>query len=62
MSNDYQNTIAITVITLVAGLGLGVVQEITADPIARTAGNSGETEAYKTVFADADSFESSGCG
>ena len=29
-----KDTISITVITLVAGLALGVVQDITADPIA----------------------------
>jgi len=35
MSNRIiKDTIAITVITLVAGLALGVVQDITADPIA----------------------------
>ena len=36
MSNRIiKDTIAITVITLVAGLALGVVQDITADPIAK---------------------------
>ena len=30
-----KDTIAITAITLVAGLALGVVQDITADPIAQ---------------------------
>lgn len=42
MSNRIiKDTIAITVITLVAGLALGVVQDITADPI--EAGSTGET-------------------
>lgn len=47
---------AITVITLVAGLALGVVQDITADPIAQQEAKA-KQEAYKAVFADADSFE-----
>lgn len=51
-----RDTIAITVITLVAGLALGVVQDITADPIAQQEAKAKE-EAYKAVFADADSFE-----
>ncbi len=48
-------------ITLVAGLALGVVQDITADPIAKQE-EQAKQEAYKAVFADADSFEDSGCG
>lgn len=51
-----KDTIAITVITLVAGLALGVVQDITADPIAKQEA-SAKQEAYKAVFSDADSFE-----
>ena len=51
-----KNTISITVITLVAGLALGVVQDITAGPIATQQEKSKE-EAYKTVFEDADTFE-----
>ena len=42
-------------ITLVAGLALGVVQDITAGPIATQAEKSKE-EAYKAVFEDASSF------
>ena len=34
MNTILKNTISITVITLVAGLALGVVQDITAGPIA----------------------------
>lgn len=51
-----KDTLAITLITLVAGLGLGVVQDITADPIAKQEALAKEN-AYKAVFADADSFE-----
>ena len=57
MSNRIiKDTIAITVITLVAGLALGVVQDITADPIAKQEAQA-KQDAYKAVFADADSFE-----
>ena len=51
-----KDTLAITVITLVAGLALGIVQDITAEPIARQEALSKE-RAYKEVFADASSFE-----
>ena len=55
MSNRIiKDTIAITVITLVAGLALGVVQDITADPIAKQEAQA-KQDAYKAVFADADS-------
>ena len=52
MNTILKNTISITVITLVAGLALGVVQDITAGPIATQAEKSKE-EAYKAVFEDA---------
>ena len=55
MNTILKNTISITVITLVAGLALGVVQDITAGPIATQAEKSKE-EAYKAVFEDASSF------
>lgn len=58
MSNEsIKNTISLMIITLVAGLLLGVVYEITKEPIAAEQQRAKE-EAYKTVFADADSFES----
>ena len=61
MSNRIiKDTIAITVITLVAGLALGVVQDITADPIAKQEAQA-KQDAYKAVFADADSFETVLC-
>ena len=51
-----RNTIILTVITLVAGLLLGFVHEITAGPIAQ---QEAETlaAAQRKVFADASSFE-----
>lgn len=51
-----KDTISITVITLVAGLALGIVQDITAGPIAEQQEKS-KQEAYKAVFEAADSFE-----
>lgn len=51
-----KDTIAITAITLVAGLALGVVQDITEGPIAQQQEQS-KQEAYKAVFEDAGSFE-----
>lgn len=55
MSKIVKDTIAITMITLVAGLALGVVQDITSEPIANQELKAKE-EAYKAVFTDADSF------
>lgn len=51
-----KDTIAITLITVVAGLLLGLVHSITAEPIAYQQALAKE-KAYKAVFADADSFE-----
>ena len=57
MSNKIvKDTMALTVITLVSGLFLGLVHDITADPIAKQEEKT-KQEAYKAVFADADSFE-----
>lgn len=50
-----KDTISITVITLVAGLLLGIVQDITAEPIAQQQLKAKE-EAYAQVFEEADSF------
>lgn len=50
-----KDTISITVITLVAGLALGVVQDITADPIARQKLKA-KQGAYKAVFPEAEKF------
>ncbi len=57
MSNKIvKDTLAITLITLISGLALGLVQDITAGPIAKQQKKAKE-EAYKAVFADADTFE-----
>lgn len=50
------STISLMFITLVAGLLLGVVYEITKEPIAKEQQRAKE-EAYKEVFADAKNFE-----
>ena len=36
MSKIIRNTLVLTIITVVAGLGLGLVYEVTKEPIART--------------------------
>lgn len=56
MNKIIKDTLAITVITLVSGFLLGLVQDITAGPIAEQQQKAKE-EAYKAVFVDADSFE-----
>lgn len=57
MSNEsVKNTFSLLVITLVAGLLLGFVYQITKEPIAKEQQRAKE-EAYKEVFAEADSFE-----
>jgi len=57
MSNEsIKNTISLMLITLVAGLLLGLVYEVTKEPIAAEQQRAKE-EAYKAVFVDADSFE-----
>lgn len=56
MNSIVKNTLSITVITLVAGLALGIVQDITAGPIAQQQ-EKAKQEAYKAVFADASNFE-----
>lgn len=50
-----KDTISITAITLVAGLALGVVQDITAGPIAEQKLKA-KQEAYKAVFPEAETF------
>ena len=56
MNSIVKDTLSITVITLVAGLALGIVQDITADPIAQQQAKA-KQEAYQAVFEDAESFE-----
>ena len=50
------DAVILTVITLVAGFLLGLVHDITLEPIAKAEYEKEQT-AYKNVFADADSFE-----
>ncbi|BFL47151.1 FMN-binding protein [Lactonifactor longoviformis] len=56
MKNIVKDTLALTLITLVAGLLLGLVHEITAEPIAQQE-ETAKIEAYKAVFEEADTFE-----
>ncbi|MFR3031133.1 MAG: FMN-binding protein, partial [Blautia sp.] len=51
-----KDTFALTLITLVAGLLLGLVYDITATPIANEQAKA-KAEAYKAVFAQADDFQ-----
>ena len=51
-----KDTFALTLITLVAGLLLGLVYDITAAPIAAEQARA-KAEAYKAVFAEAADFE-----
>ena len=55
-SESIKNTISLMLITLIAGLLLGEVYEITKEPI-RKENQQAKEEAYKAVFADADAFE-----
>ena len=51
-----KDALALTLITLVAGVALGGVYEITEDPIARQEAQA-KAEAYEQVFTDAAAFE-----
>lgn len=53
MSKIVKNTMILTAITLIAGLLLGVVYEVTKAPIA-TANEKAKKEAWQAVFPDAD--------
>jgi len=57
MKNIIKNTLILTAITLIAGVLLGLVYEITKEPIA-LAKEQAKKEAYQAVMAEADSFES----
>lgn len=57
MKNIIKNTLILTAITLVAGILLGLVYEITKDPIA-VAKENAKNEAYQAVMEEADTFES----
>ena len=56
MKNIIKNTAILTVITLVSGLLLGVVYDITKEPIA-LAKEKAKNEAYQAVMQGADTFE-----
>lgn len=56
MKNMLKDTVILFLITLVAGLLLGVVQNVTKEPIARQK-ELKKTKAYQEVFSDAASFE-----
>ena len=51
-----KDALALTLITLVAGVALGGVYEITKDPIAKQEAQE-KAEAYEQVFTDAAAFE-----
>lgn len=54
-----KNTFSLMLITLIAGVLLGLVYEVTKEPIAKEKLKAKE-EAYKTVFQDAASFKDMG--
>lgn len=56
MKNMIKNTLILTAITLIAGVLLGFVYEITKEPIA-IAQVSAKKAAYRMVMKEADSFE-----
>jgi len=56
MKNIIKNTVILTVITLVAGILLGLVYDITKEPIAQ-AKEKAKNEAYQAVMKEADTFE-----
>ena len=56
MDKIIKNTLILTVITVVSGLLLGLVYDITKEPIA-TAQENTRQEAFRSVLPDAASFE-----
>ena len=56
MNKILKNTVILTIITLVSGVALGGVYQITKEPIAK-AQEEAKQEAYQQVFEDADAFE-----
>ena len=56
MNKIIKNTLILTVITVVSGLLLGIVYDVTKEPIARAQENTRQ-EAYRAVLTDASSFE-----
>ena len=56
MNKIIKNTLILTVITVVSGLLLGLVYDITKEPIAAARENTRQ-EAFRSVLPDASSFE-----
>ena len=56
MNKIIKNAMILTAITLISGCLLGLVYEITKEPIAQAQENAKQA-AYKTVLAEVDSFE-----
>ncbi len=56
MSKEVKNTLIMTAIALVFGLILGIVHEVTAEPI-RIQNEKTLNEAYQAVLSDAETFE-----
>ena len=56
MNNIVKNTLILTSITVRSGLLLGIVYDITKEPIAEAQENT-KQEAFRSVLADASSFE-----
>ena len=56
MNKIIKNTLILTAITVVSGLLLGVVYNVTKEPIAQAQENT-KQEAHRAVLADASSFE-----
>lgn len=56
MNKIVKNTLILTAITVVSGLLLGFVYDITKEPIAQAQENT-KQEAYRAVLSDASSFE-----
>ena len=56
MNKIIKNSLILTAITVVSGLLLGVVYNVTKEPIAQAQENT-KQEAYRAVLADASSFE-----
>ena len=56
MNNIDKNTLILTSITVISGLLLGIVYDITKEPIAEAQENT-KQEAFRSVLADASSFE-----
>ena len=57
MNKILKNTLILTIITVIAGVSLGAVYEITKAPIATAKGNA-KQEACQQVFPEADEFAS----